>query len=566
MNLKNTVIAILTSIIAFSSYSQDVKSLSDSIEKYKTLNPQKAIDFGLEAIDISKYEEISYALFEINYSLGEILYFLKNYSKSLKYLTTSFEIYELLPVSEKKYTQINKPPWNLLALGNLYLKTNKDEKAKELFQEAIENFNLYEEEFITEKLDGLNTAESNLALISRRAQNYEQAEYYYLRILERRKSFGKKSHRIFSYAVIMDFYFNNNKEDIGLYYYNLSKKLFDSEKLKEGRQSELKLFYSYALSIFALHLKNKKEFKKSLEFYYKAKKLTPDFPYDLDQFPNIDLEISECLFELKMYDQAEKTLLENLNSKSLNKENRIKNFRVLAKVYSVLNKNNELLKIKDSIINTYNEIENINFYNLENQLILNEKENEINENKIKNYKFNMTISIGILFSILIIITLVFKFKYQKEKSSRLELEKKQISGELESKNIELVSKANFILQRNEYLKNIKAKLKKSEVTEKSFNKIEKDITELINSEKSYEEFDKIFTQVYPDFYSVLNTKHNLSQTYLRLAAYIKMNQSNNEIAKISGISLRTVETQRYRFLKKLKLDNNQDLNTYIQNL
>ena len=131
MNLKNTVIAILTSIIAFSSYSQDVKSLSDSIEKYKTLNPQKAIDFGLEAIDISKYEEISYALFEINYSLGEILYFLKNYSKSLKYLTTSFEIYELLPVSEKKYTQINKPPWNLLALGNLYLKTNKDEKAKE---------------------------------------------------------------------------------------------------------------------------------------------------------------------------------------------------------------------------------------------------------------------------------------------------------------------------------------------------------------------------------------------------------------------------------------------------
>ena len=225
-----------------------------------------------------------------------------------------------------------------------------------------------------------------------------------------------------------------------------------------------------------------------------------------------------------------------------------------------------MLKIKDSIINTYNEIENINFYNLENQLILNEKENEINENKIKNYKFNMIISIGILFSILIIITLVFKFKYQKEKSSRLELEKKQISGELESKNIELVSKANFILQRNEYLKNIKAKLKKSEVTEKSFNKIEKDITELINSEKSYEEFDKIFTQVYPDFYSVLNTKHNLSQTYLRLAAYIKMNQSNNEIAKISGISLRTVETQRYRFLKKLKLDNNQDLNTYIQNL
>ena len=34
----------------------------------------------------------------------------------------------------------------------------------------------------------------------------------------------------------------------------------------------------------------------------------------------------------------------------------------------------------------------------------------------------------------------------------------------------------------------------------------------------------------------------------------------------SGISLRTVETQRYRLLKKLEIDQNLDLNTYIQNI
>ena len=45
-----------------------------------------------------------------------------------------------------------------------------------------------------------------------------------------------------------------------------------------------------------------------------------------------------------------------------------------------------------------------------------------------------------------------------------------------------------------------------------------------------------------------------------------MNQSNNEIAKMSGISLRTVETQRYRLSKILKINENQDLNTYLLNI
>ncbi len=44
-----------------------------------------------------------------------------------------------------------------------------------------------------------------------------------------------------------------------------------------------------------------------------------------------------------------------------------------------------------------------------------------------------------------------------------------------------------------------------------------------------------------------------------------MNQNNNEIAKMSGISLRTVETQRYRLSKILDLGKGQDLNTYIIN-
>ena len=61
----------------------------------------------------------------------------------------------------------------------------------------------------------------------------------------------------------------------------------------------------------------------------------------------------------------------------------------------------------------------------------------------------------------------------------------------------------------------------------------------------------------------LNANYSLSKTDFRLIAYIKMNKSNNEIARISGISIRTIQSQRYRLSKKLKLEKNQDLNSFI---
>ena len=73
----------------------------------------------------------------------------------------------------------------------------------------------------------------------------------------------------------------------------------------------------------------------------------------------------------------------------------------------------------------------------------------------------------------------------------------------------------------------------------------------------------MFVNVYPNFYMELNKVAKLSTTDLRLASLIKMNHNNNEIAIISGVSLRTIESQRYRLSKKLKLKKNQSLNSLL---
>ena len=388
--MKKSLI-ILSILFTFSGHSQSISSLLDSINKYKLLSPQKALDFGIEALEKSTGESISNDQLEINYNIGEILFYLKNYSKSLEYLTATLNIHELLPSSEKKHVYVNKPPWVLIALGNLYFKKNRNEKAKENYLEAITNFNLYEKEFSVEKLNGLNTAEGNLALIYMRLENFEQAEYYYQKILERRKKKETRSEIMFTYVLLMDLYFNYEREDLGLYYFDLAKKLYSNERGEMQNEEEVTTWYSYTLAVYGSYLKGEKKYKEALNFFYDAKEIRQNYYIILDHIPNLDLEIFESLYQLKSYKKAEEAILENLDF-SKNDEIKIKKLNALTKVYEIQNKKNELISIKDSIIKTYTELDDINFNDFENQLVLSEKEKEINNNKIRNYKFILIIS------------------------------------------------------------------------------------------------------------------------------------------------------------------------------
>jgi len=163
------------------------------------------------------------------------------------------------------------------------------------------------------------------------------------------------------------------------------------------------------------------------------------------------------------------------------------------------------------------------------------------------------------------------YNFQKEKNNRLTIEQEIISKDLEHKNLELISTTNFISQRNEYLKSLKKKIKTFEITNESkessnimSKNIKRSIDNILNSEKSFESFEKQFTEVYPEFFKNLINKHGrLTSTDLRLCAYLRMNQNSSEIAQITGASLRTIESQRYRLRKKLNLKPENDITNYL---
>ncbi|MDA9351368.1 LuxR C-terminal-related transcriptional regulator [Flavobacteriaceae bacterium] len=290
-----------------------------------------------------------------------------------------------------------------------------------------------------------------------------------------------------------------------------------------------------------------------------------DFP---DELTSLGSRFAECYLGLNDLNMAEQVAKQNLQIKNLNKKEKKYNYKVLENVYKKKKLDAEIIKIKDSLIllssSSFSSALANKLGKLEINLNLAESKRLINENKLKSNMQLFAVIIMLTILLLGFLTLKANYNLQLEKTQRLELLNQYFKNEVEKKNRELTSKVNFISQRNEYLKSLKRKISSNSKSENLtlFN-INKQLDLVLNSENAYSEFDKMFVNVYPEFYIELNKRFKLSKTDLRLAAYIKMNHSNDEIARISGVSKRTVETQRYRISKKLNLSPEQDLNSFI---
>ena len=488
-----------------------------------------------------------------------------NDKSAFEYLSKSLQLYTLLDPNKRRNRNVIKPPWVLIIMGNIYYRNEDFLNAEEMYYEALDNFRLFDPIYDEEKYYGTSTSLQNLAMIKTEEKEYEKALELLNQVYEMRLNNGFTYEILASELIYMELYLKMGDDEMFMEYYNklaAAYKAYSSNMANNNPQ----LFDVFAkLNLrYAGFLESKGKVSESLEYLIKAKKIARDLEYEI---PKINLEISETYLNLNMDNEARELILENLSLEEITQSQKIYNFKLLEKIYLNEGSNENLLRIKDSII-FYNEQptqkfveEDIN--SLKGLMLVTEKQNDLNISKSINSR-NTLVSVflvSILF--LIAVSLRFNFDLQKEKNIRLGLEKDKINEELKLRKRELFSKVNFISQRNDYLINIREQLDGDISIPKNLKSIKRGIKNITTSEQAYEEFDKMFSQVYPNFYKRLNLTAKLSQTDIRLASYIKMNHSNNEIARISGISLRTVESQRYRLSKKLNLVKGQDLNRLI---
>lgn len=559
--MKKRVLLILFFLAHFQIFSQEDLKLRDSILKYRNSNPSLAIQFGLDYQQIIESKTPDSLVVGTHALIGEILSEMGLYASAINFFNRALELYDATPDKNKRDPKVTQPPWVILNVGNVYLQNGDFERAKEKYNSAIELFKTIKSK--QQSFFGINTAESNLGLIDERSRDFIAAEIKYTNIYNRRKDLNKPDDILYSLAQLIavnllkgDTQSANNKFQELERYYN-------SEKINYESNSIFNRNYGYAVTVFAAYNQSIKEYKVAIDYLEKAKDILKDFPGEIAALGS---RFAECYYGLGDYKKAEQVAMNNLKFKDLSDKEKKYNYKVLENIYRAKDDSNSIIKIKDSLLLINSGVNNMllkSLNNLETKIQLSSSAKEINENKIRynTYLYILIICTVILFFSLM--TIRVNYNFQKEKGTRLELEKKAVENELEKKNRELISKTNFIIQRNDYLKSLKKKIEKSNEITADILRLKKELTMVISSEKSYRDFDNLFVEVYPEFYNSLTQITKLSKTDLRLASYIKMNHNNDEIAQISGISIRSVESQRYRLSKKLKLDEGQDLNSFI---
>lgn len=91
------------------------------------------------------------------------------------------------------------------------------------------------------------------------------------------------------------------------------------------------------------------------------------------------------------------------------------------------------------------------------------------------------------------------------------------------------------------------------------------LMELAKSDDSA--FVSTFRDTYPQFYNKLISLHDgLSNTDIKICAMIYLNISTKDIAKYTSVGIRTVQTRRNRFRKKVNLNPKRDLFIFLHTL
>ena len=151
------------------------------------------------------------------------------------------------------------------------------------------------------------------------------------------------------------------------------------------------------------------------------------------------------------------------------------------------------------------------------------------------------------------------------------LKNEKLQAEINHKNKELASSAMHILNKNEFMGGLKSKLislsKSDNITTEQIRRIIRNIDKNIAEDKDWDQFTAHFDQVHGDFLSHLKEQYpELTPQETKLAAYLRMNMSSKEIAQLLNISVRGVEIGRYRLRKKLGLDREKNLVTFMMDL
>jgi Tetratricopeptide repeat len=146
---------------------------------------------------------------------------------------------------------------------------------------------------------------------------------------------------------------------------------------------------------------------------------------------------------------------------------------------------------------------------------------------------------------------------------KLALQQKEIAeAEKKSAKEQLQIFTDILLEKNEQIENLNASLQKQ-------NTINTDelIHQTLLTDYDWNRFKDLFEKTYPDFFTSLkNAASNITAAEMRLAALIKLNLDNKQMASMQGISVSSLRGYKTRLRQKLNITAEIDLEELIKQL
>lgn len=170
---------------------------------------------------------------------------------------------------------------------------------------------------------------------------------------------------------------------------------------------------------------------------------------------------------------------------------------------------------------------------------------------------------------------IFDEETQAKKREIKELKNQQLQYELRHKSQELASSTMNLIRKNEILLEIVDTINKttediqrnvdSNVVLKRLAHVERNIRQNIQNDDNWKKFEENFDLVYENYLRRLGEAYpELNVTDKKICAYIKMDLSSKDMAPLLNMSVRSIETNRYRIRKKLNLDREINLSDFLQ--
>ncbi|MBB4807876.1 tetratricopeptide (TPR) repeat protein [Chryseobacterium defluvii] len=271
----------------------------------------------------------------------------------------------------------------------------------------------------------------------------------------------------------------------------------------------------------------------SAEYYInKANDLVLARKAPLEGKANVLRAYGELYIARKEYKKALEYLLESLTitQKMGNRRRDLEAYKLIAEVYRYLNdvqnENKYLIKystLNDSIVRIEKSILDMPIEKLLSEQAEDEKVNKKN-------LYNMVISIILACTAMIMILLNIYKGNQKKK--------------------------NLLIDQKE---------KETDILRRKLNTTYEEVVQLaINGDPS---LMTKFKETYSDFYNNLTLRYpGLTHNDLKFCAFIRLGFSNKEIAQYAGMSIRTVESKKYRLRKKMDLPPDTDFNSWVLSL